>query len=90
MLDLLLEILERDPASAGQRRHQKQPVGPARDARLVTRDRRRHRDVGHQEVAAIGGSGQRLVHGVARHAVGAARSDHDPGPHDFRPAVDTD
>jgi hypothetical protein len=57
---------------------------------LVARDRRRHRDVGDQEVPPVGDALQRLAHRMAREAVSPAGPDDDPRTDRLRPAVRVD
>ena len=89
-LDVLLEVLEADPASAGEWREQQQAIRRADDAGLVARERRRHRDVGDEEMSSVGGALERLAHRMARDAVRTARPDGDARADRLRPTVRVD
>ena len=78
-LYLLFQILETDPAPAGERREQQQTILTANEAGLVSRERRLHRDVANEEMAPVGSALERLSHRVARDAVRPARTDDDTG-----------
>ena len=89
-LHLLFQVLETDPAPARERREQQQAIRTADDAGLVARERRRHRDVGDEEMPSVGGALERLAHRMARDAVRPARPDDDARADRLRPAVRVD
>src|SRR5262249_38134545 len=89
-LHVLLEVLEADPPPAGEWREQQQAIRRADDAGPLARERGRHRDVGDEEVPAIGGALERLAHRMACHAVRAAGSDDDARADRLCPAVRVD
>ena len=89
-LHLLFQVLETDPAPARERREQQQAIRTADDAGLVARERRRHRDVGDEEMPSVGGALERLAHRMARDAVRPARPDDDARTDRLHPAVRVD
>src|SRR5262249_14918626 len=86
----LFQVLETDPAPAPERREQQQAPPAPDDAGLVARERCRHRDVGDEEMALVGGAPERLTHRVARDAVRPTRTDDDAGVDRLDAAVPVD
>src|SRR5215470_1041179 len=81
------KLIQRPPGRGGE---QQEAVRTARDSGLVARKGRGHRDVGDEELSAIRGALERLVHRMARDAVGAARADDRAWAHRLRLAVRVD